>query len=126
MEVFEIKAIGHVRDGRSIPEDDNWEENRAVIELDPGRFRAESLLGLDQFSHAEIIFVFDQVRPDDVTYDARHPRGRRDWPKAGIFAQRGKTARAGSASRYAAFYPSVASHWELGAWMPSMAVPFWT
>jgi tRNA-Thr(GGU) m(6)t(6)A37 methyltransferase TsaA len=90
MAVFEIEAIGHVRGGRRMPEDDNWDENQAVIELDPGRFSAESLRGLDQFSHAEIIFVFDQVRPDEVTNDARHPRGRRDWPKVGIFAQRGK------------------------------------
>jgi tRNA-Thr(GGU) m(6)t(6)A37 methyltransferase TsaA len=90
MAVFEIEAIGHVRGGRRITEDDNWDQNQAVIELDPGRFSAESLRGLDQFSHAEIIFVFDQVRPDKVTNDARHPRGRLDWPKVGIFAQRGK------------------------------------
>jgi tRNA (adenine37-N6)-methyltransferase len=90
MDVFEVKAIGHVRGGRDVPEDDNWDGSSAEIELDPNQFTAEALLGLDQFSHAEIVFVFDQVGPDDITYDARHPRGRTDWPKVGIFAQRGR------------------------------------
>jgi tRNA (Thr-GGU) A37 N-methylase len=34
--------------------------------------------------------VFDEVGPDDGSYDARHRRGRKDWPKVGIFAQRGR------------------------------------
>jgi tRNA-Thr(GGU) m(6)t(6)A37 methyltransferase TsaA len=90
MDVFEVKAIGHVRGGRDVPEDDDWEASVATIELDPAQFKAEALLGLDQFSHVEIVFVFDQVGPEDITYDARHPRGRTDWPKVGIFAQRGR------------------------------------
>jgi tRNA-Thr(GGU) m(6)t(6)A37 methyltransferase TsaA len=90
MDVFELKAIGVVRGGRDAPEDDNWENVSAEIELDLNQFNAEALLGLDQFSHAEIVFVFNQVGPDDITYDARRPRGRTDWPKVGIFAQRGR------------------------------------
>ncbi len=73
-----------------MPEDDNWAKSLARIELDPIQFNAESLQGLEDFSHAEIIFVFDRVQPDEITHDARHPRGRKDWPKVGIFAQRGK------------------------------------
>jgi tRNA (Thr-GGU) A37 N-methylase len=90
MDLFELRAIGHVRGGREAPEDDNWEGVSAAIELDPKQFTAEALLGLDQFSHAEIVFLFNQVRPDDITYDARRPRGRTGWPKVGIFAQRGR------------------------------------
>jgi tRNA (adenine37-N6)-methyltransferase len=90
LNVFEVKAIGRVRGGRDVPEDDNWEGTSAEIELDQNQFNGEALLGLDQFSHAEIVFVFDQVGPDDITYGARHPRGRTDWPKVGIFAQRGR------------------------------------
>jgi tRNA (adenine37-N6)-methyltransferase len=90
MDAFEVKAIGHVRGGRDAPEDDNWEGSSAEIELDRNQFNADALLGLDQFSHAEIVFVFDQVEPDDITYDVRHPRGITDWPKVGIFAQRGR------------------------------------
>jgi tRNA (Thr-GGU) A37 N-methylase len=90
MNIFEVKAIGHVRGGRGTPEDDNWEGSFAEIELDSNQFTGEALVGLDQFSHAEIVFVFDQVGLGDVTYDARRPRGRTDWPKVGIFAQRGR------------------------------------
>jgi tRNA (adenine37-N6)-methyltransferase len=90
MDLFELTAVGHVRGGRDVPEDDDWEGVSAAIELDPNQFTAEALLGLDQFSHAEIVFVFNQVGPDDITYDARRPRGRTDWPKVGIFAQRGR------------------------------------
>ena len=37
-----------------------------------------------------MLFVFDRVDEAKVTYGARHPRGNKDWPLAGIFAQRGK------------------------------------
>lgn len=90
MDVFEIEAIGRVVGGRSRPDDDDWGANRASIQLDAERFGPEALTGLDQFSHAEIVFVFDRVGADEITFDARHPRGCRDWPKVGIFAQRGK------------------------------------
>lgn len=90
MSVFTIAAIGHVRGGRDIPEDDDWGKSRACIILDPERFTPAALLGLDAFSHAEIVFVFDRVADGDIVYDARHPRGNTDWPKIGIFAQRGK------------------------------------
>jgi tRNA (adenine37-N6)-methyltransferase len=90
MDSFQLMVIGNVRGGRDVPEDDNWEGVSAVIELYPNLFTAEALLGLDQFSHAEIVFVFNQVSPDDITHYARRPRGRSDWPKVGIFAQRGR------------------------------------
>ena len=90
MTTFSIKAVGHVRGGRDVPEDDDWGLSRARIVLDPERFTADALLGLDAFSHAEIVFIFDRVGQDEITYDARHPRGNKDWPRVGIFAQRGR------------------------------------
>ncbi len=36
------------------------------------------------------MFVFDRVTPDEIEHRARHPRGRKDWPLVGIFAQRAK------------------------------------
>jgi tRNA-Thr(GGU) m(6)t(6)A37 methyltransferase TsaA len=86
-----IEAVGHVRGGREDATDDDWGESRAVIELDPSWFGPEALSGLSAFSHAEIIYLFDRVTADEVEYGARHPRGRTDWPKVGIFAQRGKS-----------------------------------
>jgi tRNA-Thr(GGU) m(6)t(6)A37 methyltransferase TsaA len=87
---YTIEAIGHVRGGRADPIDDDWGQSRAVIALDATQFDAEALAGLDAFSHAEIVFLFDQVSPDRIETGGRHPRGRADWPLTGIFAQRGK------------------------------------
>jgi tRNA (Thr-GGU) A37 N-methylase len=54
------------------------------------RFGPEALQGIEEFSHAEIIFFFDQVDPSKITTGARHPRNNPEWPAIGIFAQRGK------------------------------------
>lgn len=90
MSTFTVAAIGRVEGGRSEAIDDDWGGSRAVIRLDPAQFTAEALLGLDAFSHAEVIFVFDKVGGDQITTSARHPRGNPAWPRVGIFAQRGK------------------------------------
>ncbi|HEX8063470.1 MAG TPA: TrmO family methyltransferase [Allosphingosinicella sp.] len=85
-----LEPVGRVCGGRTAAEDDDWGASRARIELDAQRFSADALAGLDAFSHAEVVFVFDRVGEDEIEYGARHPRGRTDWPKVGIFAQRGK------------------------------------
>jgi tRNA (Thr-GGU) A37 N-methylase len=87
---FVLEPIGHVRGGRVDALDDDWGDSRAQIVLDGSRFTAEALAGLDGFSHAEVIFVFDQVDAAAIEWGARRPRGRADWPLVGIFAQRGR------------------------------------
>ena len=85
-----LRPIGTVRGGRDAPIDDDWGRSRARIELDPTRFAADALAGLADFSHLEVIFLFDRVADEKIETGARHPRGRADWPLVGIFAQRGK------------------------------------
>jgi tRNA (Thr-GGU) A37 N-methylase len=85
-----IEPIGYVRGGRAEAVDDDWGQSRARIELDPTRFGPESLAGLADFSHVEVIFAFDRVPDATIEYGARRPRGRSDWPLVGIFAQRGR------------------------------------
>ncbi|MEM7662336.1 MAG: SAM-dependent methyltransferase [Pseudomonadota bacterium] len=87
---YQVSPIGWVRSDRSQPIDDDWDAVSSFIDLDPEQFGPEALAGLDSFSHAEIIFLFDQVSDKKIETGARHPRGRSDWPKIGIFAQRGK------------------------------------
>lgn len=87
---FTLFPIGHVRGGRTEAVDDDWGASRARIALAPDRFTPDALAGLADFSHAEVIFVFDQVPDDRIETGARHPRNRQDWPLVGIFAQRGK------------------------------------
>lgn len=84
-----VTPIGMVVGGRTEPSDDDWGAVRALIVLADG-FDADALSGLDQFSHVEIVYHFDRVAEAAVVRDARHPRGRTDWPRVGIFAQRGK------------------------------------
>ncbi|MBZ5609386.1 MAG: SAM-dependent methyltransferase [Acidobacteriia bacterium] len=85
-----VTPIGIVHSPIREPVDDVWGGVNSRIELDASRFSPESLAGLDEFSHVEVVFVFDRVEESEIHFGARHPRGRTDWPKAGIFAQRGK------------------------------------
>lgn len=87
---YTVEAIGHVRGGRANPIDDDWGQSRSIVDVDSARFSSEALAGLDEFSHAEIIFLFDKVPQEKIETGARRPRGREDWPLTGIFAQRGK------------------------------------
>jgi tRNA (Thr-GGU) A37 N-methylase len=89
-ETFALTPVGHVRGGRGEAVDDDWGSSRARIELDPQRFGPHALAGLEDFSHLEVIFLFDRVPEEKVEYGARRPRGRADWPLVGIFAQRGR------------------------------------
>ena len=86
---FQLRPIAYVRGGRAEPSDDGWDAVAAAIELTP-EFGPEALAGLDAFSHVEVVFLFHRVAESAVVAGARHPRGRVDWPKVGIFAQRGK------------------------------------
>jgi len=85
-----LKPVGYVEGGRADPIDDDWAAEEAIIALDETQFSDEALMGLETFSHAEIIFNFNKVPADKIVTDARHPRGNMDWPRVGIFAQRGK------------------------------------
>jgi tRNA (Thr-GGU) A37 N-methylase len=82
--------VGTVVGGRREPTDDRWGAERCTIELDAGRFGPESLAGLDEFSHLEVVYAFHLVDEADVVPGSRHPRERADWPLVGIFAQRGR------------------------------------
>ena len=54
------------------------------------KFPEECLDGIDTFSHLEIIFYFDKADYNKTVDGAAHPRGNKDWPSVGIFAQRKK------------------------------------
>ncbi len=87
--MFTIKPIGYVKSSRKEVTDDEWGNITAEIEL-TDEFTGESLQGIDNFSHAEILFYFHLAKDEKVEYKARHPRHNPDWPKTGVFSQRGK------------------------------------
>jgi tRNA-Thr(GGU) m(6)t(6)A37 methyltransferase TsaA len=84
-----LQAIATVYNTRKDLSDDDWGDVVSVIELAPG-VDPDSLTGLEDFSHVEVLFFFDRVVAGEVEYRSRHPRGNTAWPKVGIFAQRGK------------------------------------
>lgn len=87
--MINLLPIATVRNMRVEVEDDNWGEEISVIELDPS-LPEEALFGLEDFSHAEIIFLFHLVPDSKIETGARHPRNNPAWPKVGILSQRGK------------------------------------
>ena len=85
-----MQPIGLVTGGRDEAIDDHWGPVEASIELDGGLLGPDATAGLEEFSHIEVVFLFDRVGDGDITRGARHPRGRTDWPAVGILAQRAK------------------------------------
>ena len=86
---IELTPIGYVKSTRTEILDDNWGNVISEIVLSE-ELNAECLMGIESFSHIEVVFYFDQVKDSEINYTARHPRNNNDWPLVGIFAQRGK------------------------------------
>lgn len=88
MTEFQMTAVGVVRSTRAEAEDDDWDAETSSIELLPP-FDERALTGLNAFSHCVVVYVFDRATWDESRI-ARHPRGNKEWPLVGIFAQRAK------------------------------------
>lgn len=84
-----LGRVGVVRSSRDAVVDDDWDREVVWVEVDE-RFGAESLTGLSEFSHVEIVYLMDRVDEAKVISGARHPRNNTAWPAVGIFAQRAK------------------------------------
>ncbi|MEV4799417.1 SAM-dependent methyltransferase [Nonomuraea sp. NPDC049421] len=84
-----LRPVGRVVGGRSEWVEDDWHDVRAVIRLDDSAFTPSAVLGLEDFSHLEIVFLFDRIDPAEVRTDPRPPRGNPTAAPVGIFAHRG-------------------------------------
>jgi tRNA-Thr(GGU) m(6)t(6)A37 methyltransferase TsaA len=82
-----LEPIAIVHSTRRERTDGDWDREEVRIELTDA-FPAEALDGIEEFSHAEVVFHFDRVDPASIEYGARHPRHNTSWPRVGIFAQR--------------------------------------
>ncbi|MGO9340980.1 MAG: SAM-dependent methyltransferase [Acidimicrobiales bacterium] len=83
-----LVPVGVVRGGRIEPDDDSWGSVEASIELDRERFGPDSVRGLEDFSHIDVVFVFHLREAFSEVTGSRRPRGVADLPEVGIFAQR--------------------------------------
>jgi len=89
MRMITVKAVGVVRSPRIDRTDVDWGAVESTIELDARQFTAEALTGLSEFSHLEIVYLMHAIAESQIATGARHPRENPDWPRVGIFAQRG-------------------------------------
>jgi tRNA-Thr(GGU) m(6)t(6)A37 methyltransferase TsaA len=80
--------IGIVRNGVREAKDDGWASVQSEIRLRPEL--AGGLRGLEEFSHAVVVFLMHEAAFDRDAHLQRRPRDRADMPEAGIFAQRAK------------------------------------
>ena len=87
--MISVKPIGIIRSTRKEVVDDHWLKEESYIEL-ANDYPSDSLAGITDFSHVEILFYMNHVDPQKIETSARHPRNNTNWPKVGIFAQRGK------------------------------------
>ncbi len=85
---FEIKPIGIVKSDAREAIDENW--GQVVSEIHLQNDLKNGLAGLDNFSHAIIIFFMHQATFNSATDLKRHPRGILNISESGIFAQRAK------------------------------------
>jgi tRNA-Thr(GGU) m(6)t(6)A37 methyltransferase TsaA len=86
---WSVRPIGWVTSTRAEVIDDDWGPIEATITLvEP--YGPASILGLEAFSHLEVIYLFDRVDPGSIHTGSRLPRNNPAWPEVGIFAQRVK------------------------------------
>ncbi len=84
-----LEPIGYVTSSRMVAEDDGWDAEVSAIQLIE-TYGPESLEGLADFSHVEVLFHFHMADGSRVVTGARHPRDNAAWPLTGIFAQRAR------------------------------------
>ena len=83
-----MEPVGYVRSGVRERKDSAWGGDVSVIELNE-EYRT-GLAGIEDFSHAIIIFHLDKAAFDREKHLQRRPQNREDMPLVGIFSQRGK------------------------------------
>ena len=88
MEKIMLTPIGTVKNSVKIRKDSSWGDDISLIILDEQY--ACGLKGLEEFSHAVILFYLDQARYEKERHLQRRPQNRHDMPLVGIFSQRGK------------------------------------
>lgn len=87
--MYTIEPIAFVKNERNKIEDDYWGNVISDIILSD-KLSEDSLKGIVEFSHVEIIFYFHLADPAAISISASHPRNNKKLPKTGIFAQRKK------------------------------------
>lgn len=83
-----MRAVGYVRNRVCDKKDAAWGGDLSTIILENEYHTG--LKGLENFSHALVVFYLDQAKYERETHLQRRPRDRDDMPMVGIFSQRTK------------------------------------
>ena len=83
-----LEPVGWVKNDVTAKKDDSWGQVISSVVLD--KQYASGLKGLEDFSHAIILFYLDQAQYQKEKHLQRRPQNRNDMPLVGIFSQRGK------------------------------------
>ena len=83
-----IEPIGVVHSPIAEPTDEGW--GQVIAEICLQEWLAPALQGLEQFSHAIIVYYLHQSPFDPQQPLVRRPRGLDDMPPLGLFAQRSR------------------------------------
>lgn len=83
-----MEPIGRVKNNVANRKDALWGEDISSVILDAQYI--SGLNGLEDFSHAIILFYLDQAHYEKEKHLQRRPQNRDDMPLVGIFSQRGK------------------------------------
>ena len=87
---YRVEPIRTVISSRTEAIDDRWDAEESRIQLSTAVLGSKASLGLADFSHVEVLYLFHEVSEEKIETDARRPRGNPAWPEVGILAQRGK------------------------------------
>jgi len=83
-----IEPIGFVRNEVLYPHNYEWGEE--ISEIIVNEEYTKGLIGLEEFTHAIIVFYMHKASFNEERHLVRHPQEREDLPKIGIFAQRAR------------------------------------
>ncbi|MFG3282027.1 SAM-dependent methyltransferase [Streptomyces sp. NPDC048111] len=87
MTTYEVSSVATVVGGHTRVQDDYQGGVESIIRLDD-EYPLETLQGIEEFSHLEVIWHFHLAQPEDVQLHARSPRGNQRWPATGTFVHR--------------------------------------
>lgn len=85
-----LKPIGWVINDREDVELREWGNVESRIDL-VDEFNENSILGIEQFSHLEILYYFHLLDKEKIVTGWRHPLNNTALPRVGILAQRGRS-----------------------------------
>ncbi|MFD7556971.1 TrmO family methyltransferase [Streptomyces sp. NPDC059835] len=87
MVIFELPQIGVVVGGHMAVEDDYQGGAESIIRLND-EYPEETLQGLEEFSHVQVVWKMHKAKPEDIELHARSPRGNPRWPATGTYVHR--------------------------------------